>query len=47
MMATLEHKIKEKAGIISEAMLVGPEDEDKAPDLEVVETAEKPAAKKK
>ncbi len=36
MMATLERKIKENAGIISEEMLVG-SDEDKAPDLEVVE----------
>ena len=39
MMETLERKIREKAGLISEAMLVGPEDEG-GPDLEVVETAE-------
>ncbi len=39
MMATLERKIKEKAGIISEAMLVGPEDEG-GPDLEVVDGAD-------
>ncbi len=48
MMATLEKKIREHAGLISEAMLVGPEDEG-APALEVVEEAaaeEKPKAKK-
>ncbi|MEM7618424.1 MAG: recombinase RecA [Pseudomonadota bacterium] len=48
MMETLERKIREKAGLISEAMLVGPEEET-GPDLEVVETAEeeKPATKAK
>ncbi len=51
MMASLERKIKEKAGIISEAMLVGSENDDKAPDLEVVEAAvpedDAPKSKKK
>jgi len=51
MMAVLERKIKEKAGLISEAMLVGTEDDDKAPDLEVVDVkdsvADKPTKKKK
>jgi recombination protein RecA len=47
MMVSLERKIKEKAGIISEAMLVGPEDE-KGPSLEVVdEPAPAPAPKGK
>ena len=49
MMAILENKIREKAGLISEAMLVG-SDEDKAPDLEIVEAPveeTKPKAKKK
>ena len=49
MMATLENKIREKAGLISEAMLVG-SDEDKSPDLEIVEALveeTKPKAKKK
>jgi recombination protein RecA len=47
MMASLERKIKENAGIISEEMLVG-SDEDKAPDLEVVEaSADAPAETKK
>ena len=36
MMQTLENKIRENAGLMSEAMLVGPED-DNTPDLEVVE----------
>lgn len=39
MMETLEKKIRENAGLMSEAMLVGPEEES-GPDLEVVETAE-------
>jgi recombination protein RecA len=43
MMASLERKIKENAGIVSEAMLVGPED-DKAPSLEIVD---EPAPKTK
>ena len=50
MMDALENKIREKAGLISEAMLVGPEDEEKGPDLEVVETSadeEKSKAKTK
>jgi recombination protein RecA len=38
MMNTLEQKIREKAGLISEAMLVGA-DEEEGPDLEVVESA--------
>ncbi|MEM6811483.1 MAG: recombinase RecA [Pseudomonadota bacterium] len=38
-MDTLENKIREKAGLISEAMLVGPEDES-GPDLEVVDAEE-------
>ena len=42
MMATVEGKIRENAGLMSEAMLVGPENND-TPDLEVVE--EKPKAK--
>jgi len=46
MMATLEKKIRENAGIMSEAMLVGPEDEGQGPDLEVVED-DAPKAKKK
>ncbi len=45
MMNTLERKIKENAGIVSEAMLIGSDEDDKPPDLEVVE-AEKPKAKK-
>ena len=47
MMATLEKKIREHAGLISEAMLVGPEDEE-GPALEVVDEAtdEKPKTKK-
>ena len=39
MMATLERKIKENAGIISEEMLVGPDAED-GPELEVIDNAE-------
>ncbi len=49
MMNTLELKIREHAGLISEAMLVGSEDDGKAPDLAVVEATEedaKPKAKK-
>lgn len=48
MMNTLERKIKENAGIVSEAMLIGSDDDDKTPDLEVVDgaTADKPKAKK-
>ncbi len=45
MMETLERKIKENAGIVSEAMLIGT-DEEKGPDLEVVES-DKPEAKAK
>lgn len=37
MMATLEHKIRENAGLMSDAMLVGPETED-GPELEVVDS---------
>jgi recombination protein RecA len=47
MMAILERKIKENAGLIDDAMLAGTDDKDKAPDLEVVETNDKPEAKKK
>lgn len=43
MMQKLENKIRENAGLMSDAMLVGPE-EDSAPDLEVVE-GEKPTPK--
>lgn len=49
MMATLEKKIRENAGLMSDAMLVGPEDEG-TPDLEVVaeaEVEEKPKTKAK
>jgi recombination protein RecA len=49
MMATLEKKIRENAGLMSEAMLVGPEDEE-GPELAVVEKEteeEKPATKGK
>jgi len=49
MMNTLERKIREQAGLISEAMLVGAEKED-GPELEVVEAesaAEAPKAKAK
>lgn len=47
MMATLEKKIRENAGLMSDAMLVGPED-DEGPDLEVVaEQEEKPKTKAK
>ena len=46
-MNTLEQKIREKAGLISEAMLVGP-DKEEGPDLEIVEAAEeKPKVDKK
>lgn len=41
MMETLEKKIREKAGLISEAMLVGPEDDEQSPDLEVIDGEEK------
>ncbi len=44
MMASLERKIKENAGLVSDALLVGPEGDEKAPALEVVEEA--PAEKK-
>ena len=37
MMETLENKIRANAGLMSEAMLVGPEDDDNAPELEVVD----------
>ena len=40
MMATLESKIRENAGLISEALLVGPDDEGLAPNLEVVDAKE-------
>lgn len=46
MMATLEKKIRENAGLMSDAMLVGPEDEE-GPDLEVVAEKEKPKSKAK
>jgi len=46
MMESLERKIKENAGIVSEAMLVGPED-DGGPELEVVDSAEPEKAEKK
>lgn len=50
MMDVLERKIKENAGIVSEAMLVGPDDDDKSPDLEIVDSemdAPKTKSKKK
>ena len=51
MMATLEKKIRENAGLMSEAMLVGPDDDEAGPDLEVVEDIvaddEAPATKRK
>ncbi len=40
MMATLESKIRENAGLISEALLVGADDKDPVPSLEVVDVKE-------
>ncbi len=48
LMASIENKIRQHAGLISEAMLVGGDDDKAAPDLEVVEpSVEEPKAKTK
>lgn len=47
MMKTLENKIRENAGLMSDAMLVGP-DEEKGPELDVIDgTPDEPKAKSK